>query len=135
MQRQVLGKRSLQIFEIKGWQNDECFRMYIINTIPHGNRFVRYLMRTPCFYICYVYRQQLVRKYRTRTLFMRYSVFKYNDIFFIHTLFVCLFVPKKFGLKFSGKTVNNQGKLKLCKIVGKGQIRCIMGDMQMVNKE
>ena len=36
-------------FKIKqGRQNDECLSMYIINTIPHGKCFVRYL-RTPCF--------------------------------------------------------------------------------------
>ena len=28
----------LEVFEIKGWQNDECLTMYIINTIPHGNQ-------------------------------------------------------------------------------------------------
>ena len=59
--------------------------MYIINTIPHGKCFVRYL-RTRCFCIRnltrslrslvrFLIRQQLVRKYRTPTLFMKYSTF------------------------------------------------------------
>ena len=62
--------------------------------MPHGNRFVRYLIRTLCFYICYVNRQQLVRNYRTRTPPMRYSV--YNDIFFIglwlYVFVICRFI-------------------------------------------
>ena len=44
---------NLSIFErfkIKRRQNDECLSMYIINTIPHGKCFVRYL-RTSCFCI------------------------------------------------------------------------------------
>ena len=40
--------RILERFEIKGWQNDECLNMYIINTIPHGNCFVRYLRTRFC---------------------------------------------------------------------------------------
>ena len=35
-------------FKIKTPLNDECLSMYIINTIPHGKCFVRYL-RTRCF--------------------------------------------------------------------------------------
>ena len=42
--------RIVETFEIKGWQNDEYLNMYIINTIPHGKCFVRYL-RTRCFCI------------------------------------------------------------------------------------
>ena len=59
--------------------------MYIINTIPHGKCFVRYL-RTRCFCIKnltrslrslvrFLIRQQLVRKYRTPALSMKYSLF------------------------------------------------------------
>ena len=59
--------------------------MYIINTIPHGKCFVRYL-RTRCFCIRnrtserservrFLIRQQLVRKYRTPALSMKYSLF------------------------------------------------------------
>ena len=58
--------------------------MYIINTIPHGKCFVRYL-RTRCFCIrnltrslCslvrFLIRQQLGRKNRTPALFMKYSL-------------------------------------------------------------
>ena len=70
--------------------------MYIINTIPHGKCFVRYL-RTRCFCIRnrtserservrFLIRQQLVRKYRTPALSMKYSLymcnvpFKYTEI-------------------------------------------------------
>ena len=60
--------------------------MYIINTIPHGKCYVRYL-RTRCFCIRNLTRslrslvrflicQQLVRKYRTSALSMKYSLFK-----------------------------------------------------------
>ena len=59
--------------------------MYIINTIPHGKWFVRYL-RTRCFCIRnlsrslrslvrFLIRQELVRKYRTPALSMKYSLF------------------------------------------------------------
>ena len=59
--------------------------MYIINTIPHRKCFVRYL-RTRCFCIRnltrslrslvrFLIRQQLVRKYRTPALFMKYSLY------------------------------------------------------------
>ena len=62
--------------------------MYIINTIPHGKCFVRYL-RTRCFCIRnltrslrslvrFLTRQQLVRKYRTPALTMKYSLFTYH---------------------------------------------------------
>ena len=34
----VANLSILEIFEIKGWQNDEYFSMYMINTIPHGNK-------------------------------------------------------------------------------------------------
>ena len=58
--------------------------MYIINTIPHGKCFVRYL-RTRCFCIRnlnrslrslvrFLIRQQLVRKNRTPALSMKYSL-------------------------------------------------------------
>ena len=58
--------------------------MYIINTIPHGKCFVWYL-RTRCFCIRnltrslrslvrFLIRQQLVRKYRTPALSMKYSL-------------------------------------------------------------
>ena len=58
--------------------------MYIINTIPHGKCFVWYL-RTRCFCIrnltrslCslvqFLIHQQLVRKYRTPALSMKYSL-------------------------------------------------------------
>ena len=63
--------------------------MYIINTIPHGKCFVRYL-RTRCFCIRnltrslrslvrFLIRQQLVRKYRTPALSMKYSLFAYQS--------------------------------------------------------
>ena len=72
-------------FKRKGRQNDECLSMYIINTIPHGKCFVRYL-RTRCFCIRnltrslrslvrFLIRQQLVRKYRTPALSMKYSIY------------------------------------------------------------
>ena len=59
--------------------------MYIINTIPHGKCFVRYL-RTRCFCIRnrtserservrFLIRQQLERKYRTPALSMKYSLY------------------------------------------------------------
>jgi len=59
--------------------------MYIINRIPHGKCFVRYL-RTRCFCIRnltrslrslvrFLIRQQLVCKYRTPALFMKYSLY------------------------------------------------------------
>ena len=59
--------------------------MYIINTIPHGKCFVRYL-RTRCFCIRnltrslrslvrFLIRQQLVGKYSTPALSMKYSLF------------------------------------------------------------
>ena len=59
--------------------------MYVINTIPHGKCFVRYL-RTRCFCIRnltrslrslvrFLIRQQLVRKYRTPALSMKYSLY------------------------------------------------------------
>ena len=59
--------------------------MYIINTIPNGKCFVRYL-RTRCFCIRnltrslrslvrFLIRQQLVRKYRTPALSMKYSLY------------------------------------------------------------
>ena len=58
--------------------------MYIINTIPHGKCFVRYL-RTRCFCIRnltsslrplfrFLIRQQLERKHRTPALSMKYSL-------------------------------------------------------------
>ena len=58
---------------------------YVYNTIPHGKCFVRYL-RTRCFCIRnltrslrslvrFLIRQQLVRKYRTPALSMKYSLF------------------------------------------------------------
>ena len=58
--------------------------MYIINTIPHGKFFARYL-RTRCFCIRnltrslrslvrFLIRQQLVHKYRTPALSMKYSL-------------------------------------------------------------
>ena len=72
-------------FKIKRPRNDECLSMYIINTIPHGKCFVRYL-RTRCFcirnltpslrsLIRFLIRQQLVRKYRTPALSMKYSLY------------------------------------------------------------
>ena len=62
--------------------------MYIINTIPHGKCFVQYL-RTRCFCIRnrtserservrFLIRQQLVRKYRTPALSMKYSLYQHN---------------------------------------------------------
>ena len=45
--------------------------IYIINTIPHEKCFVRYLRSLVRFLI----RQQLVRKYRTPALSMKYSLF------------------------------------------------------------
>ena len=75
-------------FKKKGRQNDECLSMYIINTIPHGKCFVRYL-RTRCFCIRnrtserservrFLILQQLVRKYRTPALSMKYSLCIYG---------------------------------------------------------
>ena len=75
---------KIKIF--KGRKNAECLSMYIINTIPHGKCFVRYL-RTRCFCIRnqltrslrslvrFLIRQQLVRKYRTPALSMKHSLF------------------------------------------------------------
>ena len=59
--------------------------MYIINTIPHGKCFVRYL-RTSCWRIRnrtserservrFLIQKQRVRKYRTPALSMKYSLF------------------------------------------------------------
>ena len=59
--------------------------IYIISTIPHGKCFVRYL-RTRCFCIRnltrslrslvrFLIRQQLVRKFRTPALSMKYSLY------------------------------------------------------------
>ena len=59
--------------------------VYIMNTIPHGKRFVRYF-RTRCFCIRnrtsehseqvrFLIQKQRVRKYRTPALSMKYSVF------------------------------------------------------------
>ena len=59
--------------------------VWVINTIPHGKCFVRYL-RTRFFCIRnltrslrslvrFLIRQQLVRKYRTPTLSMKYSLY------------------------------------------------------------
>ena len=63
--------------------------VYIINTIPHGKCFVRYL-RTRCLCIrnltCslrslvrFLIRQHLVRKYRTPALSMKYSLCRYSS--------------------------------------------------------
>ena len=58
--------------------------MYIINTIPHGKCFVRYLRTRFCIrnltrslrsLVRFLIRQQLVRKYRTPALSMKYSLF------------------------------------------------------------
>ena len=57
--------------------------MYIINTIPHGKCFVRYLRTRFCIrnltrslrsLVRFLIRQQLVRKYRTPALSMKYSL-------------------------------------------------------------
>ena len=67
--------------------------MYIINTIPHGKCFVQYL-RTRCFCIRnltrslrslvrFLIRQQLVCKYHTPALSMKYSLCIFK-IFFVH---------------------------------------------------
>ena len=61
--------------------------MYIINTIPHGKCFVRYLRTRFCIrnltrslrsLVRFLIRQQLVRKYRTPALSMKYSLFIYR---------------------------------------------------------
>ena len=57
--------------------------MYMINTIPHGKCFVyavavfciRNLTRSLRSLVRFLIRQQLVRKYHTPTLFMKYSLF------------------------------------------------------------
>ena len=58
--------------------------MYIINTIPHGKCFVQYLCTRFCIrnltrslrsLVRFLTRQQLVRKYRTPALSMKYSLF------------------------------------------------------------
>jgi len=75
--------------------------MYIINTIPHGKCFVRCL-RTRCFCIRnltrslrslvrFLIRQQLMRKYRTTALSMKYSLYIYPINLF-----------KKILMKYSG---------------------------------
>ena len=61
----------------KGRQNDECLSMYIINTIPHGKCFVRYL-RTRSFCIRNLTRslRSLVRfPIRQQLVSMNYSLF------------------------------------------------------------
>jgi len=74
--------------------------MYIINTIPHGKCFVQYL-RTRCFCIRnltrslrslvrFLIRQQLVRKYRTPALSMKYSLY----IIMLSRLYVILILYK-----------------------------------------
>ena len=76
--------------------------MYIINTIPHGKFFVRYL-RTRCFCIRnltrslrslvrFLIRQQLVRKYRTPALSMKYSLYIGHQMFTNLALFILTFV-------------------------------------------
>ena len=75
--------------------------MYIINTIPHGKWFVRYL-RTRCSCIRnltrslrslvrFLLRQQLVRKYRTPALSMKYSLYIFAISMYIYTV-RCLYV-------------------------------------------
>ena len=58
--------------------------MYIINTIPHGKWFVRYLRTRFCIrnlsrslrsLVRFLIRQQLVRKYRTQALSMKNSLY------------------------------------------------------------
>ena len=58
--------------------------MYIINTIPHGKCFVRYLRTRFCIrnltrslrsLVRFLIRQQLERKYRTPALSMKYSLY------------------------------------------------------------
>ena len=66
--------------------------MYIINTIPHGKCFVRYLRTRFCIrnltrslrsLVRFLIRQQLVRKYRTPALSMKYSLYttRYKNVF------------------------------------------------------
>ena len=87
--------------------------MYIINTIPHGKCFVRYL-RTRCFCIRnltrslrslvrFLIRQQLVRKYRTPALSMKYSL--YMSLFSVD--FIWRYGPKT-RLSLKAQTLANQ---------------------------
>ena len=80
--------------------------MYIINTIPHEKCFVRYL-RTRCFCIRNFNRslrslvrflicQQLVRKYRTPALSMKYSqADKHLEINLLPNILVNFMTKKK----------------------------------------
>ena len=61
--------------------------MYIINTIPHGKCFVRYLRTRFCIRnrtserserVRFLIHQQLVRKYRKPALFMKYSLYTFQ---------------------------------------------------------
>ena len=81
-QRVFLAKKVKNISEME-WNS--FVGLIIINTIPHGKCFVRYL-RTRCFcirnltrslrsLIPFLIRQQLVGKYRTPALSIKYSLF------------------------------------------------------------
>ena len=79
--------------------------MYIINTIPHGKCFVRYLC-TLCFCIRnrtserservrfqqvrFLIRQQLVRKYRTPALAKKYSLFIKQEKYTVHNMMILI---------------------------------------------
>ena len=88
--RRVLCKTRLIFPRINGPS------MYIIHTIPHGKCFIRYL-RTRCFCIRnltrslrslvrFLIRQQLVRKYRTPALSMKYSLYVIRRIHTVKTM-------------------------------------------------
>ena len=72
---------------IDGRQNDGCLSIYIINTIPHGKCFVRYLRtRSLRSLVRFLIRQQLVRKYRTPALSMKYSLYIIRRIHTVKTM-------------------------------------------------
>ena len=93
--------------------------MYIINTISHGKCFVRYLRtrirnltRSLRSLVRFLIRQQLVRKYRTPALSMKYSLYiiHCNDMRYL-TLQSAVLGRKKEYVP-SGKVSGNTPRLR-----------------------
>ena len=103
--------------------------MYIINTIPHGKCFVQYLC-TRCFCIRnltrslrslvrFLTRQQLVRKYRTPALSMKYSlcitILKYHSWYLCKISLLIMLLPiqmvrniQKWQISFGERRLKNE---------------------------
>ena len=106
--------------------------MYIINTIPHGKCFVRYL-RTRCFctrnltrslrsLVRFLIRQQLVRKYRTPALSMKYSLFKL--LLFIIIIHQTHYEKSDWSRAFNQFTIGRE--LDMIYAISAADIACIM---------